>query len=77
MMTDWSTVTILKSDYSEYGGEVERWKNENESYPDCSGGCKHFARTDEDWGVCKNPNGPREGLLTHEHQAGKDCFEQE
>ena len=75
--------TILKklpSDYSDYGGNIKRWEKENESYPDCSCGCKHFVPLEGslgyDWGVCANPNSPRVGLLTWEHQAGYECFEQ-
>lgn len=72
---------ILPSDYTDYGGSVKRWENENENYPDCSCGCKFFIALKDpfqyDWGVCSNPNSPRAGLLTWEHQAGKDCFVQE
>lgn len=67
----------LPTDYSDYGGTVERWKD-NSDYPDCSSGCRHFLPLDGnsglDWGVCSNPASPRAGLLTFEHQAGKDCF---
>ena len=39
-MTDFSDiVTVLKTDYSDYGGEIVRWENEDEEYPDCSFGC--------------------------------------
>lgn len=68
-------VTILKSDYADYGGQVIRWGDSGESYPDCSCGCKWFTRTDDSYGVCKKPDGPREGLLTFEHQAGYFCFD--
>lgn len=70
-----------KSDYKDYGGEIERFENEKESYPDCSCGCKHFIPLEEelgaDWGVCVNPNSERQGLLTWEHQNGYKCFEEE
>jgi hypothetical protein len=40
--------------------------------PDCSCGCKWFAKLEgklgNDWGVCANPASPRVGLLTFEHQ---------
>lgn len=40
--------------------------------PDCSCGCKHFIPLEGelryDWGVCVNPDSPRVGLLTFEHQ---------
>ena len=73
--------TILKrlpTDYTDYGGEVERWKD-SDNYPDCSWGCKHFVPLDgelgSDWGVCANTSAPRAGLLTFEHQTGRGCFE--
>jgi len=72
---------ILPSDYQEYGGEVKRWEHNDKNYPDCSSGCKHFVALQEpfnfDWGVCSNPSSPRSGLLTWEHQAGFECFEQQ
>lgn len=71
----------LPSDYTDYGGKVERWKNPNEEYPDCSCGCKHFfplsGELGLDWGVCIKMNSPRSGLLTFEHQSGKYCYEEE
>lgn len=74
------SLKILPTDYEEYGGEVKRWSNKNENYPDCSVGCKFFIELKEpfsnDWGVCVNPNGPRKGLLTFEHMAGYNCFEE-
>jgi hypothetical protein len=67
------------TDYKEYGGEVVRWEDEDADYPDCSCGCKWAAwlsgELGFDWCVCTNPGSPRVGLLTFEHQAGKDCFE--
>lgn len=73
--------TLLKrlpSDYTDYGGAVERWKD-GDNYPDCSCGCKYFIPLDHDfgwdWGVCTNPSAPRAGLLTFEHQTGRGCFE--
>lgn len=71
---------ILPTDYTDYGGSVERWKDETKSYPDCSCGCKHFIPLKEelghDWGVCSKEKSPRSGLLTWEHQAGFDCYEE-
>ena len=70
-------VKALPSDYTDYGGSVERWKDDDD-YPDCSCGCKFFAPLDgklgADWGVCTNPNGPRCGMLTFEHQTGRGCY---
>lgn len=71
----------LPTDYSDYGGDIKRWQDPEQDYPDCSRGCKFFAPLAEpfssDWGVCANPEGPRAGLLTWEHQAGFGCFEKE
>jgi hypothetical protein len=71
-------VTILPSDYSHYGGNVERWENPKEDYPDCTT-CKHWLPLAGDlgcdWGICGNKNSPRFSLLTFEHQAGKNCHE--
>ena len=73
-------IQTLPSDYKPWGS-VERWEDENQSYPDCSSGCKHYLILEGDlgydWGVCSNKNSPRAGLLTFEHQAGYGCFEQE
>lgn len=73
-----SIVKALPSDYTDYGGEVERWKDGSD-YPDCSCGCKWYLPLEgalgSDWGVCAKPNAPRAGLLTFEHQAGYRCFE--
>jgi len=70
---------ILPSDYEEYGGTIKRWEKTELNYPDCSSGCKYFVPLIDpfqfDWGVCANPNSPRKGLLTWEHQAGFKCFE--
>lgn len=61
----------LPSDYQPYG-QRER------TGPDCSCGCKHFlklpGKLGMDWGVCANPDSPRTGLLTFEHQ-GCEQFE--
>jgi len=69
---------ILPTDYSSFGGDVERWADNDKSYLDCSSGCKFYLPLDgelgADWGVCINIEGPRCGLLTFEHQAGYRCF---
>jgi len=71
----------LPTDYSDYGGEVERWADEKVAYPDCSCGCRFFVPLEGklgfDWGVCAKQGAPRAGLLTWEHQAGFGCFEGE
>jgi hypothetical protein len=76
-----AVLRVLVTDYSDYGGEIVRWRDEARDYPDCSAGCRHFVKLDGDlgfdWGVCSNVNGPRAGLLTFEHQAGVGCFESE
>jgi len=73
---------ILPTDYFEYGGQIERWKDKTKDYPDCSLGCKHFVKSNSNkdslgynWGVCTNAKSPRNGLLTFEHMAGYGCFE--
>lgn len=76
-----SIVKRLPSDYTDYGGKIERWQHPEDFYPDCSSGCRYFRRligdngADPDWGVCTNPRSPRAGLLTFEHQAGHGCYE--
>jgi hypothetical protein len=55
----------LPSDYEPYGYRVHT------SGSDCSCGCKWFLKLQAlpmDWGVCANPQSPRCGLLTFEHQ---------
>jgi hypothetical protein len=82
-MTDplWQVLKRLPTDYFDYGGDIKRWEDPNKDYPDCSSGCKHYITLEHDygydWGVCSNPDSPRAGLLTWEHQAGVDCFEYE
>lgn len=77
----WDVLKRLPTDYTGYGGEVVRWADENKPYPDCSCGCKYFVPLNGDlqydWGVCCKKDGPRAGLLTWEHQAGFECFEDE
>lgn len=79
MIIDWKIIKVLSTDYSEYGGSVERWADPNLEYPDCSFGCQHWRPLEgelgADWGVCTNANSPRAGLLTWEHQAGEGCWE--
>ena len=71
-------VPRLPTDYTDYGGTVERW-SQGDNDMDCSWGCRWAAWLASpfktDWCVCTNPNGPRKGLLTFEHQAGRGCFE--
>jgi len=79
----WQVVMILPTDYSDYGGNVTRWRDSNGHYPDCASSCRYFRRLysehsrteDADWGVCTNLDSPRAGLLTFEHQAGDGCWE--
>lgn len=73
----WHCLRILPSDYSIYGGKIERWQD-GKQYPDCSWGCKWWKPLEQfpnDWGICANPKSNRAGLLTVEHQAGYECFE--
>jgi hypothetical protein len=71
----WQIVKILPTDYTDYGGSIERWADPTKGYPDCSSNCLHWWALDADWGVCKNIQSPRAGLLTWEHQAGEGCWE--
>jgi len=54
--------------------DFEPWGNadRDQGGADCSCGCKHFIPLEgsigADWGVCCNPESPRAGLLTFEHQ---------
>jgi hypothetical protein len=70
---------ILPTDYTDYGGSVVRWETADESYPDCSCGCKWALWLDKpfqsDWCVCTKPGAPRSGLLTFEHMTGRGCFD--
>lgn len=73
-----ATMRVLPTDYTDYGGKVERWsKDDNDA--DCSWGCRHAAwlkgELGGDWCVCTKLGSPRAGLLTFEHQAGRGCFE--
>lgn len=67
----WTVCRRLPTDFEPYG---KRYRNA----PDCSCGCRHFAKLPGalgmDWGVCFNPRSPRSGLLTFEHQ-GCEVFE--
>lgn len=52
------------TDFKPYG-------NRERDSADCSCGCIFFAPLQSiptDWGVCSNPDSPRAGLLTWEHQ---------
>lgn len=73
-----SLIEVLPGDYTDYGGQVERWVDPDKGYPDCSN-CRYFIRFGEgvagDYGVCGNPKSHRAGKLTFEHQSGVDCFE--
>lgn len=72
----WRTVPILPTDYRGYGGEIERWGKSTDIHPDCSCGCRYalFLEGSGDWLVCANPDSPRLGMLTWEHQAGAGCY---
>jgi hypothetical protein len=65
------TVKTLPEDYSPWGN-IDRFKDENVYYPDCSMGCKFYKPLTGvlgcDWGVCANSESHRSGLLTFEHQ---------
>jgi len=62
-----SIVRRLPSDFEPYGQR----SRDDDWGPDCSCGCRHFEVLQIlpfDWGVCTNPDSPRCGLLTFEHQ---------
>lgn len=69
-------VKRLPSDFEPWG---ERSRTEDWG-PDCSCGCRWFIPLGQelryDWGVCHNPESPRCGLLTFEHQGCRE-FEDE
>ena len=71
-------IVVLPTDYADFGGDVQRWAKGDDSYPDCSCGCRwalwQKGQLGNDWCVCVNPDSPRKGLLTFEHQAGHGCF---
>ena len=54
----------LPTDFEPYGNRIR-------TGPDCSCGCKWYLKLEAqpyDWGACSNPQSPRCGLLTFEHQ---------
>jgi hypothetical protein len=56
----------LPTDFEPYG-----FRGRDDGGNDCSCGCRFFLPLQcqpSDWGVCANPNSPRVGLLTFEHQ---------
>jgi hypothetical protein len=67
----------LPTDFEPWG---ER-SREKDWGPDCSCGCRHFLQLEwplgADWGVCSNPQSPRAGLLTFEHQGCHEFEEDE
>lgn len=66
-------VRSLPTDYTPWGTV------EHDGQGDCSSGCAHAlplpGKLGMDWVVCARAGGPRAGLLTFEHQAGRGCFE--
>jgi hypothetical protein len=65
----WTLCRKLPSDFTPFG---QRDRDSAEPWQDCSCGCLHFlplaGDLGNDWGVCANPQSPRAGLLTFEHQ---------
>ncbi len=65
-------VKRLPSDFEPWGvrSRTEDWG------PDCSCGCRWFIPLGQelryDWGICHNPESPRCGLLTFEHQGCRE-----
>jgi len=64
--TLWRILKKLPTDFEPYG---KRQRNGN---LDCSCNCRWYytlaGQLGQDWGVCANPQSPRAGLLTFEHQ---------
>lgn len=64
-------LTSLPGDYRPWG-QVERWAEAGQAYPDCSMGCRWYVPVEgmagANYGVCTNPASHRRGLLTFEHQ---------
>ena len=72
----WQIAKKLPSDFEPYG---ERSRDDDFG-PDCSVGCRWFHPVEGDlkgdWGTCFNPDSPRAGLLTFEHQGCKQyCYQ--
>jgi hypothetical protein len=69
----WQLCKKLETDYEPYGKALR-----GGYFFDCSSGCRHYlelaGKLGQDWGVCSNPESPRAGLLTFEHQ-GCSAFE--
>ena len=67
----WRAAKLLPTDYMPYG-KADRSDNTESWGADCSCGCEWFhelsSERGADWGVCFNPESPRCGLLTFEHQ---------
>lgn len=64
----WVVCRRLPTDFEPWG---TRNRDDDPVFNDCSCGCKHFQARSElvgDWGICLNPQSPRAGLLTFEHQ---------
>jgi hypothetical protein len=76
---------VFDTDYSDYGGQINRKSKSAFEYSDCSCGCMYFvplydAKNKEaslEYGVCINEKSKRCGFLTHENQAGYGCFKVE
>jgi hypothetical protein len=74
-----SIVKNLPSDFEPWGE-----RSDEERGGDCSCGCVFYKMLEEplggDWGVCANPQSPRCGLLTFEHQGcpqfTSDCVDE-
>ena len=70
----WEICKVLPEDYEPYG------KGERDG-GDCSCGCLYYlpleGKLGADWGVCRNPDSHRCGLLTFEHQGcGKFAYDE-
>jgi hypothetical protein len=68
-------VIVLPTDYTEFGGEIDRYRFIDVSCSDCTN-CLFFETlaSANEWGICAKPDSNRAGLLTHANQAGFKCF---
>ena len=79
----YAMLKCLPSDFAPWG---ERDRDTDEVCADCSCGCDWYIALEDvgdehlsmDWGVCSNPQSPRAGLLTFEHQGCREfkCSEE-
>jgi hypothetical protein len=79
MSSNISNCKILPTDFTDYGGNIERLSRHSDCSCECGQWTPLFDRArrswDTDFGICLQEHGERRGLLTFEHQAGASSFE--